>query len=106
MTNKKVYGLLGLARRAGKIVFGTESVMQAIEKRKVKAIVIAQDAAERTKRHFIEQAQEKNIPIREVDNMENLSKSIGQENKAIVGIMDGNFSKQIIKWIDGGDMIG
>ena len=33
-------------------------------------------------------------------------KSIGKKNKAIIGITDINFSKEIIKRFDGGDVIG
>ena len=35
MINNKICGLLGLATRAGKTVFGTEACMQAIEKKKI-----------------------------------------------------------------------
>ena len=49
INNKKICGLLGLAMRAGKIEFGTEACIQGIEKNKVKLIIIATDAAERTK---------------------------------------------------------
>ena len=40
MINNKICGLLGLARRAGKLSFGTESCIQEIEKNKIKLIII------------------------------------------------------------------
>ena len=33
---EKVYGLLGLSMKAGKVVFGTESCIDMINKRKIK----------------------------------------------------------------------
>ena len=106
MINHKIGGLLGLARRAGKVAFGTEMVAGLIEKRKVKLLILATDASERTKRHWKQMAKEKQIPIREIETIEEISRAIGQNNKAILGITDINFSKEMIKSIDGGDSIG
>ena len=49
---------------------------------------------------------EKNVPIFEILNIEEISNAIGQSNKAIIGIKDINFSKEIIKIINGGEAIG
>lgn len=106
LINNKVCGLLGLARRAGKLSFGTEACKKEIESNKVKLIIIAADAAERTKMNFKNICSEKEIPIFEILNIEEMSKAIGQSNKAVVGIKDINFSKEIIKIINGGEAIG
>ena len=106
MINHKILGLLGLTRKAGKIVFGTEMVIDAIKKDRVKLLLVATDAAERTKKNFEMIAIEKKIPIRVIESIEEISKAIGQQNKAILGITDINFSKEMIKCIDGGDSIG
>ena len=50
MKENKIYGLLGLARRAGKISFGTESSIDTIERRKAKLVIIANDSSDRTKK--------------------------------------------------------
>ena len=106
INTKKICGLLGLATRAGKIVFGTEACMQSIEKNKVKLIIIATDAAERTKMKFNSICDNKKVPIFEYLSIDEISKAIGKNNKAIVGIKDINFSKEIIKIINGGEAIG
>lgn len=106
INNKKVCGLLGLAMRAGKIEFGTEACMQAIEKNKIKLIIIATDTAERTKMNFNNICSRKKIHIIEYLNIEEISKAIGKVNKAIVGIKDLNFANEIIKIINGGEAIG
>ena len=103
---KRLCGLLGLATRAGKTVFGTEACKSGIEKRKVKLVIIAEDAADRTKINFKQKCNEIGIPLWEGLEIETLSKSIGKENKAIIGITDGNFSKEILKIINGGEIIG
>ena len=104
--NERICGLLGLATRAGKIVFGTEACKSEIEKNKVKLLIIAEDASERTKMNFKEICNSENIPILEILETEVLSKSIGKDNKVVVGIKDVNFSKEILKIINGGEVIG
>lgn len=106
MINNKIYGLIGLARRASKISFGTESSMDSIRKRKAKLVIIAEDAAERTKKNFKIECEKIKISFRIYGTIEDLSNAIGQNNKAIITINDENFSKEIIKKIDGGEIIG
>ena len=99
---KRLLGMLGLAAKAGKITFGAEACKEAMMKNKVKLLLLAGDASERTKTKFRDLAKIKKIPICDVTNIETLSKSIGKKNKAVVGIIDFNFSKAIIKIINGG----
>lgn len=106
MEQNKVFRLLGLATKAGKVAFGTESVIDTINKNKAKLVLVAEDSADRTKRNIIRKAEENNVLVRVYGNIENLSKSIGKENKAIVCIKDSNFSKEMLKVIDGGEVIG
>lgn len=96
----------GLARRAGKIAFGTESSKETIEKKKAKLIIIAEDASDRTKNNFENLSKKYNVPVRIKGTIEDLSKSIGQINKAIIVVRDENFAKEILKRIDGGEIIG
>ena len=104
--NNKIYGLIGLARRAGKISFGTESSIETIEKKKAKLVIVANDSSDRTKKNFKELSEKLNIPFRIVGTIEDLSRSIGQVNKAVIVIKDENFAKEILKRIDGGEIIG
>lgn len=104
--NEKICGLLGLATRAGKTVFGTEACISSIEKRKVKLVIIAKDAADRTKINFKQICEKMQIPIWEGMEIDILSKTIGKQNKAVVGITDVNFSKEMLKIINGGEVIG
>lgn len=106
MINSRITGLLGLATRAGKTVFGTESSKEAIEKKKVKLLIVAEDAAERTKKNFEEICHKYGVCMKIVLTINEISSSIGQSNKAIVGIKDKNFSEEILKIINGGEVIG
>ena len=41
----KAIGLIGISTKAGKIAFGTEQVIEQIEKNKVKLVIVATDAS-------------------------------------------------------------
>ena len=106
MENKKILGLIGLAARARKISFGADSVELQAQKRKVYLIILAQNSSERTKEKFRKISKEKKVPIIITETIETLSKAIGKNNKAILGIEDINLSKEIQKIYNGGETIG
>ena len=106
MKNSKILGLIGLAARARKISFGADSVELEAQKRKVYLIILAQDSSERTKEKFQKISEKYNIPIIITQTIENLSKAIGKNNKAILGIGDINLAKEIQKINNGGEVIG
>ena len=56
--------------------------------------------------NFEELSKKFNVEFRIFGTIENLSKSIGQNNKAVIVIKDKNFSNEIVKKIDGGEVIG
>lgn len=106
MENKKIAGYIGLAAKAGKIVFGTDACIDAIKRKKIDFLIIACDASERTKNKFKILCENEEIKYLEWENIELLSRTIGKNNKAIVGIKDKNLSNAIIKIINGGESIG
>ena len=104
--NNNILGLIGLAMKAGKISFGADSVEEDCKKGKIHLLIIAQDASERTQKKFKEISENYNIELIIDSNIEQLSKTIGKSNKAILGIKDRNFAKSIQKKYNGGDIIG
>lgn len=102
----KVYGLLGLSMKAGKLIFGTDSCLEMISKKKVKLIILATDSSERTINNFKNKCKENNIPVYIWGNRDDISKSIGKNNKTVLGIKDKNLADAIKKILDGGDVIG
>ena len=93
-------------QKHGKISFGADSVENAIKKKIVKLVIIAEDSSDRTKDKFNRICGEWNIPIIQTADIETLSKIIGKHNKAIIGIQDINLSKEIQKINNGGEALG
>ena len=106
MINNKILGLIGLAARARKVSFGADSVELGAQKNKVYLIILAQDSSSRTKEKFQKISEKYNIPIIITQTIEDLSKAIGKNNKAILGIEDINLASEIQKINNGGEAIG
>lgn len=106
MKKNKYLGLLGIAAKAGKVVAGADACKEAVRKNKVKLVLVAEDASERTKRNFQMICERQKTPIAIIGEIEVLSKAIGKNNKAVIGIKDENLFKEIYKIINGGDAIG
>ena len=106
MINKKILGLIGLSAKVGKVSFGADSVENGIKKRIVKLVIVAEDSSDRTKDKFKRICNEFQIPIMQIADIETLSKTIGKNNKAILGIQDINLSREIEKINNGGEAIG
>lgn len=49
---KKYEGVIGLAKRAGKLATGTESVLDAVRAKKSALVLVASDASEDTKKRI------------------------------------------------------
>lgn len=96
----------GLARRAGKLSFGTESSIDTINRKKAKLVIVAKDASDRTKKNFKIICEKEKVTIRIFGTIEELSNSIGENNKAIIVVNEENFAKELLKRIDGGEIIG
>lgn len=89
-------------KKRGKLVIGTESTIEAINKNKVKIIIVAKDSSERTIKNFEMKCKEKNISFYVFGTKQEISKSIGNENKTVIGVKDRNLAQAIEKILNGG----
>lgn len=108
MINQKnrVLGLIGLSAKAGKIECGADAVEECIKRGKAKLVIVSEDAADRTKENFEFLSKQQRVNFVVYANKDELSKSIGKNNKAVLAIKDKNLSEQIYKIICGGEAIG
>lgn len=93
-------------QKRGGIICGTDACMDLIEKKKVKLIIIASDAADRTKKNFEIACKRNEIPICIYGEILELSNAVGKQNKAVFGIKNQSFANEIRKIISGGEIIG
>lgn len=93
---EKVFNLIGLATRARKIISG-EELMDAIRKKKVSLVVVANDASENTKKRYSDKCSFYGIDMITVESSVHLNQAIGKANRMAIGIVDEGFKKSIMK---------
>lgn len=89
----------------GKLVSGMDATLEGIKKHKVKLVIIASDASEKTKENIKYVCTNNDIKEIEFSTMEELGNIIGKKNRAIIGIRDESFSKGIMEKYNGGDLL-
>ena len=92
----KVLSLLSFAKKAGKIVAGSNAVQRSLLLGKSYLIVIAKDAGLSIKDKMIRLCNENSIPYLVYGSNEILSKALGEVNKVIFSVEDENFAKSIL----------
>ena len=97
MNNSKIYSLLGIARKAGKITSGEFSVETALKSRKSVLVVIAADASDNTKKKFRNMCDFREVPWFECGTRIELGQCIGCGSRSVVSISDEGLAAAIKK---------
>ena len=106
MVDNKVYGLLGISAKAGKIVSGTDAVLEELARKKIKLVIVAEDTSEKSQKNIKFFCEKENVEMIVFGDIHSNSKSIGKQNRAIIGIKDEKLAeavKQRIIDIRGGE---
>jgi len=97
----KLKGMIGFARKAGKIIRGTDIVNEAVRQGapKLYAVVVASDISENTRKRIVNCMTYYGQSFMDsVLTTDELSKAIGSHGAvACVGVTDEGFAAQIIK---------
>ena len=95
MANEKLSGFLGLARKAGKLVFGFDMVVESIQKGTAKAVLLSSDCAERTARNIKRIAEENGAEVLILPlTMDEIGYAVAKR-VGVISVCDIGFSKKI-----------
>lgn len=94
--NNKFLGMLGLAKRAGKVQTGEDVCSKAVKSGKAKLIIIACDASDNTKKSITDSCRYYNVQYIERCSKAELGKYTGADSRAVVSVNDDNFAKAIL----------
>lgn len=94
--------LLGMARRAGAVVIGEESLMEANQNHKLRLVLLAGDAGDTTARRIRRLESEKLPVVTLPDEKADLGASIGFASAAAVGVTDLGFASAILNKLAAG----
>ena len=93
----KILSLLGLAKRAGKVIVGTDAVISKLQANNLNLIFIAIDASMATIDKIEKKAFYYNVKIIKSFTSDELSDAIGSNNNKVLGIADSGFASAILK---------
>ena len=97
-TAGRLTGMIGIARRAGRLTFGYDAVVKDIEAGKAKAVLLSNDASPRTAEKINEacercRARLTVLPVSKAM----LGRSIGRDDVAVVSIGDKSIADKILE---------
>lgn len=93
----KLLSMLGFAIKSGNLISGENTVEMFLPKKKISLLIIAADASDNTKDKFVSMAERFNVPYIIYGEREVLSHAIGKFNRAVIGITNKKFSREIKK---------
>lgn len=103
----RVYSMMGLCMKAGKLAYGSDMCEERIKNNQAKLLVVAEDASDNTKRKFENLCSSNGIDFVFLGTIDLISHNIGKNNKAIVAVLDEGFAtriKEMLKEIKGANI--
>lgn len=86
---------MGLARRAGKLNWGYDTVVEAVRQGECSLVLTAANLSEKTKKNARFEAERAGVPYIETGfTMEEISAAIGKKT-GVIAICDGGFAKKL-----------
>ena len=85
--------VLGLANRARKIISGEELVLKEVRSGNAKLVLLSEDASVNTTKRITDKTTYYNVPMRKVENRQQLGHAIGRDERVVVAVLDVGFAK-------------
>lgn len=89
----KIQSNLGIAKRAGKVISGTEMVIEGLRNNTIYLVFLASDTKKNTTKKIIDKTTYYNVDLNQNYTCDFLSQAIGKKNVHVIGIMDRGFAK-------------
>ena len=101
--NTRVNGMIGLSRRAGKCIIGTELICRALPKGEVRLVVVSATASAPTKKKLTVKCDFYGVKhVESTIDTDGLGSLVGKSSSvAAVAITDDAFASEIIKAVVG-----
>jgi ribosomal protein L7Ae-like RNA K-turn-binding protein len=97
---EKILSLLGFAKKAGKLVTGTNAVLRSILYGDAYLVIIADDAGSSVKDKFKRICDENDVKLYILGNSKDLERATGEENKVIYSVTEAGFSNKLGQLIE------
>lgn len=97
MDSNKVYSMLGLSMRAGKVKSGEFATLEAIRKKTARLVIVSNDASDNTKKQFQDKCKYYDVPIAFFGDKESLGHAIGKDVRTSLAVTDRGLSESLRK---------
>lgn len=98
--SKNVYGTLGLAMKAGRVVSGEFMTEKAIRDQKAYLVIVAEDASANTKKKFMNSCSFYQVPYAVFGDKNTLGNALGKQFRASLAVTDRGFARSLGKNLD------
>lgn len=96
----KIYSMLGLATKAGKVASGEFATDKSVKCGKAWLVIVSEDASDNTKKMFSNMCEFYGVPRYFYGTKEELGHAIGKAMRSSLAITDENFAKSLIKHLE------
>ncbi len=95
MSENKVYGFIGLARKAGAVAAGEALAENAVRHGRASLVIVAHDASENTKKKISGACALKQVQLLNFGDREGLGRMLGKAMYSVIAITDQGFSGRL-----------
>ena len=92
----KFLGMVGLAKRAGKVQTGEDICSRSVRNGRSRLVIVARDASDNTKKSIMNTCKHYKVRCIEAAAKSELGNYTGADSRAVVSINDDNFAKAIL----------
>ncbi len=103
MKIEEIRGLLGLARRAGRLCVGSRETRIGLHRGEVRLVILAGDASPRDRERVLRVAEEEDVPARIAGDRGTLGAAIGRDAVAVLGVRDAGMAGGLLARLDGNE---
>ena len=101
MINKsRVFGLLGLAAKAGKVQSGEFSTEKSVKSGRSHMVIVSEEASDNTKKKMKNMTAFYETPLYVYGSKDDLGHCIGKEYRSMVAVLQPGFAKSVMKQLD------
>jgi ribosomal protein L7Ae-like RNA K-turn-binding protein len=93
---RAILQLVGLARRAGRAVAGTQAVREAGSRGELNLVLVAGDAADNARRRVAGILENREVAMVRCGTRETLGRAVGKPGAAVVGVRDPGLAERIL----------
>ncbi|MFY9146204.1 MAG: hypothetical protein GX476_07315 [Firmicutes bacterium] len=92
----QLYGFVGLIRKSGKLVFGSDAVSRSIQAGRAMLVLVSKDAGDATVRRFVGECSRFAVPLVRAGDRAGLGRVVGKNAVSVLAVTDSSMATAIL----------